>query len=56
MEYAKGGDLKQYLQDKGPLDEDQARKLFVQMISAVSYCHSRKTIHRDLKLANILLV
>ena len=40
---------------KGKLSENDARILFVQMVTAVDYCHSRGIIHRDLKLENILL-
>eukprot|EP00742_Colponemidia_sp_Colp-10_P000969 GILJ01001051.1.p1 GENE.GILJ01001051.1~~GILJ01001051.1.p1 ORF type:complete len:618 (+),score=74.60 GILJ01001051.1:97-1950(+) len=55
MEYAGGGELLQYLQNKGQLTEDDARRFFMQIVSAVAYCHSRGVIHRDLKLENILL-
>ncbi|XP_044440233.1 serine/threonine-protein kinase SAPK10 isoform X2 [Triticum aestivum] len=33
----------------------QARLLFRQLVSGVSYCHSMQVCHRDLKLENILL-
>ncbi|KAK9141546.1 LOW QUALITY PROTEIN: hypothetical protein Syun_010946 [Stephania yunnanensis] len=48
MEHVKGGELfaKVY---KGKLKEDQARKYFQQLISAVDFCHSRGVSHRDLK-------
>ncbi|XP_010265621.1 PREDICTED: CBL-interacting serine/threonine-protein kinase 25-like [Nelumbo nucifera] len=54
MEFVRGGELfgKVY---KGKLQEDDARKYFQQLISAVDFCHSRGVSHRDLKPENLLL-
>jgi serine/threonine protein kinase len=38
----------------GALNETIARTLFHQMISALSYLHSKNIIHRDIKPQNIL--
>uniref|UniRef100_A0A0C9RSV7 non-specific serine/threonine protein kinase n=1 Tax=Wollemia nobilis TaxID=56998 RepID=A0A0C9RSV7_9CONI len=54
MEYVKGGELFQKVA-KGKLKEDEARKYFQQLISAVDFCHSRGVYHRDLKPENLLL-
>lgn len=54
MEYAKGGELFNKV-TKGKLQEDVARKYFLQLINAVELCHSRGVYHRDLKPENILL-
>lgn len=35
---------------KGRLGEADARKLFQQLIDAVSYCHEKGVYHRDLKV------
>ncbi|KAJ4824923.1 SNF1- protein kinase catalytic subunit alpha kin10, partial [Turnera subulata] len=55
MEYAKFGDLFDYIVVKGSLPEDEARKIFQQIISALAYCHTSMIVHRDLKPDNILL-
>ncbi|KAF5748128.1 CBL-interacting protein kinase 25 [Tripterygium wilfordii] len=54
MEYVKGGEIFAKVA-KGKLKEDQARKYFQQLISAVDFCHSRGVSHRDLKPENLLL-
>ncbi|KAB2627920.1 CBL-interacting serine/threonine-protein kinase 25-like [Pyrus ussuriensis x Pyrus communis] len=54
MEYVRGGELFAKVA-KGRLKEDQARKYFQQLISAVDFCHSRGVSHRDLKPENLLL-
>ncbi|KAJ4829918.1 SNF1- protein kinase catalytic subunit alpha kin10 [Turnera subulata] len=55
MEHAKFGDLLDYIVVKGSLPEDEARKVFQQIISALAYCHTSMIVHRDLKPDNILL-
>jgi 5'-AMP-activated protein kinase catalytic alpha subunit len=54
MEYVKGGELCNKVA-KGRLKEEEARKYFQQLISAVDFCHSRGVYHRDLKPENLLL-
>lgn len=56
MEYASGGELKKYVQDKGHLNELEAREIFTQLVDALYYCHNHYVIHRDIKLENILMV
>ena len=56
MEYLEGGELLDYVSTKGSLSEVEAHGIFVQIISAMDYCHTQKIIHRDLKLENILKV
>ncbi|CAD8096754.1 unnamed protein product [Paramecium sonneborni] len=55
MEFLQGGDLVEYLQEKGVLSESEARIIFRQIAEAIRYCHDKRLIHRDLKLENILL-
>lgn len=57
MEYCSGGTLLEKLQKQGRFNEEQAAVAIHQVLTAVSYCHSRpagKVIHRDLKLANFV--
>lgn len=48
-------DLFSYLQRTGPLPEEQARFLFKQIVNAVSFLHSSRIAHRDLKLENFVI-
>ncbi|XP_030974157.1 CBL-interacting serine/threonine-protein kinase 1 [Quercus lobata] len=55
LEYVTGGELFDRIASKGKLKEDEGRKLFQQLIDAVSYCHTKGVFHRDLKLENVLV-
>lgn len=55
MEFVKGGELFAKIAKAGKFSEDQSRKIFQQLISAVRYCHSRGVYHRDLKPENLLI-
>ncbi|CAI2385789.1 unnamed protein product [Moneuplotes crassus] len=57
MEFATGGEFEDYLvkQKDYSIDEKQAKYFMLQILSAVSYCHSKGIIHRDLKPQNILV-
>lgn len=55
MEYSSGGELYDYLVVHGKMKEKEARSKFRQILSAVSYCHKKRVIHRDLKAENLLL-
>ena len=55
LEYAKGGELFNYLLRQRPLDPMVAMKFFRQIIYGVEYLHYHAICHRDLKLENILL-
>ncbi|XP_075703371.1 serine/threonine-protein kinase SIK1 [Rhinoderma darwinii] len=54
-EYSKNGELFDYLTVRGRLSEEEARAKFLQVLSAVEYCHSQNIVHRDLKTENLLL-
>ena len=55
MEYATGGELFDYIVTHGKVKESKALKFFLEMLSAVHYCHCNSIIHRDLKPENLLL-
>jgi len=46
MELAGHGDLLEYIKLRGALPEDKARKLFIQLLNAVSYIHAMNIVHR----------
>lgn len=54
MEYAGGGELLKYVEEKKRLDEVESRKIIIQVITAMEFCHQRGIVHRDLKLENVL--
>ncbi|KAL1122453.1 hypothetical protein AAG570_002784, partial [Ranatra chinensis] len=54
-EYACGGEIFDYLVKNGRISEIGACRIFHQIVAAVSYCHSRNVVHRDLKAENLLL-
>ncbi|XP_078611222.1 uncharacterized protein LOC144881792 [Branchiostoma floridae x Branchiostoma japonicum] len=55
MEYAANGDLHDYINTKGHLDEAESRALFRQLIEAVAYLHRARVVHRDIRPENCLL-
>ncbi|KAM6979297.1 serine/threonine-protein kinase SIK1 [Tautogolabrus adspersus] len=54
-EYAKNGEMFDHLTSNGRMSEDEARKKFWQILTAVDYCHQHHIVHRDLKTENLLL-
>jgi len=55
MEYCPGGDLREFLNAIGTLEEPEAVLYFAEMIMAVHHLHSMNFIHRDLKPDNFLI-
>lgn len=54
-EYAKNGEMFDFLTSHGRMSEDEARTTFWQILTAVDYCHRHHIVHRDLKTENLLL-
>ncbi|OBZ73948.1 Serine/threonine-protein kinase HSL1 [Grifola frondosa] len=55
LEYVEGGELFDYLCNKGRLSSSEALGYFQQIITAINYCHRFNIAHRDLKPENLLL-
>jgi serine/threonine protein kinase len=54
IEYSPGGELFDYIVERGRLHEDEARRYFQQIVAGVEYCHQHSVAHRDLKPENLL--
>ena len=55
MEYLEGGTLKDYINNKKEITEDEARIIIKQLLVALSYLHYTCDIcHRDVKPENIM--
>ncbi|OQS55717.1 KIN1 [Ecytonucleospora hepatopenaei] len=55
FENVEGKQLYDVVLKKGALSEEDARKYFRQMVSAIDYLHRNSIVHRDLKIENILI-
>lgn len=55
MELCKGGELFDYINKSKRLTEEEARRIFKQLISAIEYLARTRVAHRDIKPENILL-
>ncbi|KAK0203514.1 Pkinase-domain-containing protein [Desarmillaria ectypa] len=55
LEYVEGGELFDFLVNKGRLEPSEALTVFLQIIYGLNYAHTFSIIHRDLKPENILI-
>nr|XP_034339619.1 putative sperm motility kinase W [Arvicanthis niloticus] len=53
-EFAPGGTLFDMINKDDPLREEEAKKIFWQIVSALKYCHNLDIVHRDIKPQNIV--
>lgn len=56
MEYLSGENLYERILELELFDEDYARKMFEQIIQAISYTHEKQICHRDIKPENFVFV
>lgn len=55
MELGVQGNLLEFIDFRGALPADFARKLFRQMADAIKFIHDQDIVHRDIKCENVLL-
>jgi eukaryotic-like serine/threonine-protein kinase len=55
MEYVSGGTLKEWLDERGPMEPERALAVAGQVAEALWAAHERGVIHRDIKPQNILI-
>ncbi|KAH9603504.1 hypothetical protein KSS87_010020 [Heliosperma pusillum] len=55
LEYVSGGSIYKLLQEYGQLGELAIRSYTQQILSGLAFLHAKRTVHRDIKGANILV-
>jgi serine/threonine-protein kinase len=55
MEYVKGQNLHQRLQERGPLSVEDAIQFIAQAAHGLAHAHDQGVVHRDVKPSNLLL-
>jgi len=55
MEYVEGETLKEYIERKGKLSDEEIKSIFSQMLDAVGYVHEQNLVHRDIKPSNFMI-
>ena len=55
MEYVEGETLKEYIERKGKLSDEEIKSIFSQMLDAVVYVHEQNLVHRDIKPSNFMI-
>eukprot|EP01039_Chlorochromonas_danica_P008659 gene8659-9540_t len=54
MRYCPGGELFDYIDENGPMSNEQARNMFRQLLSGLERLHALGIGHRDMSLENVL--
>ena len=55
MEHVDGETLKEYLDRKVKLTDEEIKNIFSQMLDAVGYVHEQGLVHRDIKPSNFMI-
>jgi serine/threonine protein kinase len=55
MEYAAGYTLSDIVEKNGAIKENQALRIFGEILDGFSYAHSKGIVHRDIKPSNIII-
>jgi serine/threonine protein kinase len=55
MDFVEGESLIDIIAEKGALPEAQVLAWALQLLDALTYCHSRNVIHRDIKPQNVII-
>jgi len=56
QEYLSGKNLKEVLEEKGPLGFDEVRKIALELLNLLAYLHSHGVLHRDIKPSNVMML
>jgi uncharacterized protein (TIGR02145 family) len=56
LEYLEGEDLSQRIRKSGPLNDEEVKSVFGQVLDALEYAHERGVAHRDIKPSNIFIL
>ena len=55
MEYVEGETLKEYIERKIKLTDEEIQSIFAQMLDALGYVHEQNLVHRDIKPSNFMV-
>ncbi len=55
MEFVKGISLKRLIEEQGPLAEQDALPLFLDLARALEHAHGKGVFHRDIKSSNVIV-